>query len=498
MTRTLNIYAISRIREAEPFNIVEKHQSQKESSSDVQFHEIESLRIICDAFIRNGLSINDLDGFFYGFKIPQIGKEFDLLKILEKACINIELKSTSVPEQQILNQLLKNRHYLNHLGKKLFLYTIITDTLTCYKLSLNDELVEVDFSEISELLRRNAKDYITTIDGLFRAADYLVSPLNTSSKFIQGEYFLTQAQEQIKKELLQGIDQAFLGTYFHLTGRPGTGKTLLLYDIAKTLSKNGKTLLIHCGKLSDGQKKINREIDNLSIVPAVQLTWNGFSLDEYNYILVDESHRIYEEQYNQICDSVNQNDQICIFSSDPEQVLSSAEKRRNIVEKIKTLDLEKEFVLSEKIRTNKELHSFITRMKNLNHKPKKPMDYSNVYLSYANTTGEAQSLLEYYRSNGFVFINYSKSNYAESPYAQYEEDFDTHHVIGQEFDKVVMLMDDSFYYDENGVLGGVPHPNPDYLYPNLFYQGITRVREVLAIVVVDAPVLFENIASIIA
>ena len=45
-------------------------------------------------------------------------------------------------------------------------------------------------------------------------------------------------------------------------------------------------------------------------------------------------------------------------------------------------------------------------------------------------------------------------------------------------------MDDSFYYDENGVLQGVPHPNPDYLYPNLFYQGITRVREKIALVIV--------------
>lgn len=96
----------------------------------------------------------------------------------------------------------------------------------------------------------------------------------------------------------------------------------------------------------------------------------------------------------------------------------------------------------------------------------------------------------------YVFINYSKSNYNYSPYAKYEEDFDTHHVIGQEFDNVLMLMDDSFYYDENGVLQGVPHPNPDYLYPNLFYQGITRVREKIALVIVNSPRLFEKISSI--
>ena len=48
-----------------------------------------------------------------------------------------------------------------------------------------------------------------------------------------------------------------------LCGHPGTGKTLLLYDLAKTLSKNGQTLLVHCGKLTAGQYKIRKEIERL-------------------------------------------------------------------------------------------------------------------------------------------------------------------------------------------------------------------------------------------
>lgn len=257
-------------------------------------------------------------------------------------------------------------------------------------------------------------------------------------------------------------------------------------------------MIIHCGKLSPGQYKIRSEIDNLNIVSASELRNEDFSLADYTYILVDESHRIYTEQFDAICDSVYKNDQICIFSSDPEQVLSTSETRNDIVSKIEALNLDGRFTLSEKIRTNRELHSFILCMKDLNHRPRVPMDYSSVDINYANTTQEAQFLLAYYRSKGYTFINYTKSNYEPSPYSAYSEDYDTHHVIGQEFDKVVMLLDSSFYYDEEGKLQGIPHPNPNYLYPNLFYQGVTRVREQLALIVVNAPELFEKITSIVA
>lgn len=497
-TRPINIYSLSRIHEELPFNIVEKHSSQKRDLQRAKVHEIESLRLFVDALLAAGVSLDECDGFFYSFHIPQIGKEFDLLKFTDRLCLNIELKSTAVSEEQILCQLLKNRHYLSHLGKRLALYSVVTDSMSCYKLSLNDELVNVDFGEIVSAVRQIKTGYTGYIDNLFRASNYLVSPLNNPSRFIQGEYFLTQAQEQVKKSVLSGVDSAFLSAYFHITGKPGTGKTLLLYDIAKTLSKNGKTVIIHCGKLSPGQYKIRNEIDNLNIVSVSELRDESFSLSDYTYILVDESHRIYTEQFDAICDSVNKNDQICIFSSDPEQVLSASETRNDIVAKIEALHLDGQFTLSEKIRTNRELHSFIMCMKDLNHRPKVPMDYSSVVLNYANTTQEAQYLLAYYRSKGFKFINYTKSNYEPSPFSAYAEDFDTHHVIGQEFDKVVMLLDSSFFYDEDGKLQGIPHPNPNYLYPNLFYQGVTRVREELALIVVNAPELFEKVASIVA
>ena len=497
-TRPVNIYSLSRIHDEEPFNIVERHSSQKRDMQRTKAHEIESLRLLADALIFAGATLPECDGFFYSFDIPQIGKEIDLLKFTGKQCLNIELKSTPVPEEKILAQLRKNRYYLSHLGKKLGLYTVVTNTMTCYKLSLNDELVQIGFDELLLAVRKMKNGFLDHIDDLFRASDYLVSPFYTPARFIQGEYFLTQAQELVKKNVLGGVDGVFAGAFFHITGKPGTGKTLLLYDIAKTLSKNGNTVIIHCGQLTSGQKKIRAEIGNLNIISASELEEENFSLSNYTYILVDESQHISVEQFETVCESVPENDQICIFSSDPELVLSASEKENAIVSRIESLPLAGAFTLSEKIRANRELLSFITCLKDRNHRPQAPMDYSGVDINYANSTQEAQFLLEYYRAKGYVFINYSKPAYDPNPYAAYAEDFDTYHVIGQEFDKVVMLLDDSFFYDEEGRLQGIPCPDPEYLYPNLFYQGITRVRERLALIVVAAPELFENIASIVA
>lgn len=127
MTKPINLYSLSRIHDVQQFNLVSKHQTGNANNQSVQYHEIESLRLLADYLLENGSSLNELDGFFYSFHIPQIGKEFDLLKITDSVCLNIELKSTTVSEEQICKQLVKNCHYLNHLNKQLVLYSVVTD-----------------------------------------------------------------------------------------------------------------------------------------------------------------------------------------------------------------------------------------------------------------------------------------------------------------------------------------------------------------------------------
>lgn len=56
-------------------------------------------------------------GFLFGYVVPQLNKEFDLLKITESTCLNIELKSSEVSAERIERQLRQNTHYLKLLNK---------------------------------------------------------------------------------------------------------------------------------------------------------------------------------------------------------------------------------------------------------------------------------------------------------------------------------------------------------------------------------------------
>ena len=153
-------------------------------------------------------------------------------------------------------------------------------------------------------------------------------------------------------------------------------------------------------------------------------------------------------------------------------------------------------MLSEKLRMNRELAEFIQCLRRPARRVPERMSFDCVTVLGAHTTKEAQTMLEYYRSRGYVFLDYTGQDREEGPYAEYQESFDPRHIYGQEFDRAVMLMDDSFCYDADGELKGVPVPDPDNLYPNLFYHAVTRVREELVLIVVKAPELLWRILSI--
>lgn len=518
MSRSINLYTITRITDEKAFTKILFHEMQIDEDDKEKIkcrgREIQSLRILTDALIEKGVKIENLDGFYYGFVIPQIGKEFDLLKINDKVVLNIEIKSEPVDTNKIESQLKKNLHYLSHLSRDILTYCFESQTKTLYKL-MPEGLAVVSFDDLVQSVVTMDNYLEENIESLFRPSMFLVSPLNTPEKYVNGEYFLTQRQDEIKDEMLKDIKNDKY-TFYYLTGDPGTGKTLLLYDIAKELAKHGKTHVFHCGFLAEKQTWINGKIEGLGVSSIkhfdVILNKNKYieriyneksnsyeinSKTELKNILVDEAHRLHIDQFKCICDYVEKYRIICIFSGDYKQSLSKVEINRNISGKISDLQNEKDYVLNAKVRTNKELAQFIHYVMNNNKKPSTSIQFKNIEISYANDYNEAELFIRYFKLKGYVFINYTPSNYNDSIITKYAGDYNTHHVIGQEFDKVLMILDKNFVYNQDGFLTAYEHPNPNYLFRQLFYQGVTRVREKLALIIINNKELFDKIVEIL-
>lgn len=111
------------------------------------------------------------------------------------------------------------------------------------------------------------------------------------------------------------------------------------------------------------------------------------------------------------------------------------------------------FELTNKIRTNKEVASFIQCLLSKNRTLVKH-NYENIEIFYFDNYVDAKNYQLQLRTEGWKVINYTPSTVDVLPYEQHnleDEQDNAHTVIGQEFDNVVAVIDSHFYY-KNGYL----------------------------------------------
>lgn len=232
-------------------------------------HEIRVLDAFCKDMISYGCEVGDFDGFFVSYEIPQISKEFDLLRFGVDCVLNIELKSelkVANKHQKIFDQLRKNEYYLKFLGKPTKIFACVEND-GYYSYTPEDNKIEhIAPHVLSVYMKTMVPDYTADPDRMFIPSNYLVSPFNATAQFIKGEYFLTSAQQKIREEFLGEAEKQEL-SFFCISANAGTGKTLLLYDIAKEILNRGKHVkIIHCGLLNEGHKLL-RDNYGWDIVP---------------------------------------------------------------------------------------------------------------------------------------------------------------------------------------------------------------------------------------
>ena len=256
----------------------------------IKKHELDVIEALNKNILKSSRDTSIFNNYYLGYSIPQIAKEFDLLRFGENDIINIEMKTESTIDK-ILKQQEKNRYYLNFLGKKNHIYTYVLNENKLYKLVTDNNhntIKEVDFTELCNKLSCQQIANITNINSLFNPSDYLVSPFNSTDKFINDSYFLTVQQDQICNKIqIQLADSST--RFIALTGGAGTGKTLLTYHIAKKAMNEGmKVLILHCAQLNNGHVKLIEECN-----------WNIY-MTKYSSGDKDSAHSVIGQEFDKV------------------------------------------------------------------------------------------------------------------------------------------------------------------------------------------------------
>lgn len=426
-----------------------------------------------------------LNYFYVGYIIPQINKEFDLLRLGNDFILNIEIKS-SATHKKIVSQMQQNRYYLKSLDRSLHMYVYLSDDDKLYRFDENDELEEAEFERLSKLIVSQDISHVSDIDSLFDPKHFLVSPFNDTDRFLKEKYFLTQQQSEFKKSILKNKLKFNI-----IEGKAGTGKSLLTYDIAKTLMLEKEVLIIHCGKLNEGHVKLQME-NGWKIISSKD--YAEVDVIKPDVIIVDECQRFRKSQLDHILSYVKENSTCGIFSLDAEQTLGLWERNYNNKERIVEFSNSEanQCMLSTKIRSNKELHDFVIGISDLG-RLKNCTEFKNVSIHYYSDIWSARFFAEAMSNENWQIIDYTGQRYNGEAIQQMQlySGKNAHEAIGQEFDNVLAILGSAFYYDEANKLRA--REKNYYDTEKMFYQAITRARKKIMLVIVDNKQLFSRI-----
>ena len=560
IVKPINIYELTRIRDLTDIQKLERQLSDRREYLKVKKWEFESLCVFM-----NKLEAKDIHSrsynYYYSFVLPKLGKEFDLLRISDDCIINIELKSEAVSESAIKKQLMQNRYYLSMLEKPIYSYTYISNKNRLVRLSNTDKIVDTEWDILVDNLSRQDDIYDGNIEELFKEDKYIISPLTDPDRFLRKDYFLTSQQKDIENKILLHLkDNQYSVQGF--SGSPGTGKSLLLYDIAMRLSNKDYVCLLHLGeaplelvKLNSRLKRVdfwcvNVEMDTVNYVGEKAVVENDvlendagekavvendvlendevnkvvvenvvvgnaavennaencivmdgkgggcieeidideIDMDKYSVICIDEAHRITKDILTRICTKAYSAKIPVIFSYATESVLIGTQKTELGSALIESIDSFEKYQLTNRIRVNSEISSFVHSIIAPNqhiHRDK----YPSINIAYANNIQEAMVIINNYNLQGYTYI-YDRRLHNEISSCQ---SVDVKSAVCKEFERVIMLIDKSFYYNDFNLLVASNDSNETNTKIRCLYHGLSRAKEKVALVILDNMEVFERI-----
>lgn len=476
------------------------------------------------------------NNFLFGYEFERINQEFDLLKAVETPyaeskqnfIINIELKKSIKKSKSLKRQLRTHRFYFNRVGiedSKMYLFGYCEDKKQFFEYKVKSDGVE-QYSEISsarvfEVLKRFYTYKYFDIDTTFKVDNILISPLNDWEDFVGENYLLTENQKQIKNQMLSEKEKKIL----RVTGSAGSGKTLVLYDIVRTLAQKGKNIVvIPCHTKIEAHSKLAEHL-NFEAIGVGSMNHSNTDLSQANYIFVDEAQRMSKKQIDRIVSEFQHgNLEKVIFFYDELQWLKSGE--RDISDYLKTVEPHNSMDLQLKgsIRSNYFLTLFSMNLLhstgNYSSIMRKRLEF--IFDDFKKYNVRVENLVNIYYFDNYQNARVFMSNAAQTmgstpiyftpstngihggPRVYYDNPFDDrivdkaknpHKYMGQEFDSVTVPIDSKFSYDTNGDL--VVNELCNISDPvQMLYEMVTRARRELNIVVIGNFQLFEQLEKI--
>ncbi len=443
--------------------------------------------------IASSLDSDQREGYYIGYTAKKgVREQFDILRFSENCIVNIELKS-SYPQDgfdAMLNQLVRHSYYLKITQKIVFCFVFVSSTNELFMLDEN-KLKKIDITDITDYIESN---YVTrNILEDFNLSSFIISPYTEPEKFMRHEYYLTEEQVHIRNIIEKSSSNRIC-----IIGGPGTGKSLLLFDLAIRYMSSGKNVVLIFGSYMSMHEALKiRQYAKITIIPIKYYAL--INTDSFDVVLVDESQRIFANNIDKI---LSNSKQCIVLAIDHQQTLHSTERRLNTQKKVSESKNFEVLELKRKIRTDEAMASFIMKFLDLKVNSVQPYLYSNVDAKYFQSVGEAKLFIEHMCNNhSYVSIEMTeyitKSTKTRHRTPIYSGSITTHSTLGREYDNIIVPIDHHFFYNDDAKLTSNYSGYYPYYEDSMIFQALTRVRNKLLIVVINNPEIFKTLSEVI-
>lgn len=453
--------------------------------------EVETIIGLINRFKLEDADRQVYNGYFVNYTVPQMSKEFDLLKVGERYVVDLELKFARPAGDKLKKQQMENLHYLMAAFDDRESH-VITYILDEDKFFYNES--EVEASAVIKILGFKGRNVL--IDDYFNPKKFLVSPYNNPDKFLANQYLLTSQQNTILYDLISKFDSK-RGEVALVSGDAGTGKTLVALTLMKMyMNAKKKVVFVFGGNLNAGQRMLVTEGYNIiSVSTFVNRYGSMQDLPVDDVLFIFEESQRYRKNVTDIIDGLIERNLNMVLFYDPKQQLSKYEINDDTVGWIKNLsDFER--TLSQKIRNNTDVAGFVKHFFD-NSKRWHVTSSEAVTFEVVDSVEEGKEAARELIDEGVKFIDLTPARlgrYLPTDNMKLGVEDTSHSVLGQEFDHVAVMIDNSFKYSTDNKLTTQGYPSDTPYNPlKMLYQNMTRARFKLTVIVANNKELFAKI-----